>query len=296
MKHLTSDWSGKTDRVSFCSVATDVQTIEISGLTLVPNEDIAYVEFFMSHAFGVKTKYKTAIMPEVVANSYKTLEGKVFNLAHLMRNYAPKQIPRDRILGYVKAVEFVAKPENGWDFNNPPAIRAVAVMHKAAENVIDILASWFTGKNPIGGEWTVSMESSFPDEECGFLVYGDEGVGTFVETTPENLRALGCTYVPCLEAPMELIGCLNTEADDKRDGMISARICREYLDQEVVYLLGGLNGSIRYRGVGLTPASGAMEDEAKISTMLASAPMVDVKDALSPLMELGERAVALLKQ
>ena len=73
--------------------------------------------------------------------------------------------------------------------------------------------------------------------------------------------------------------------DDQRDGINSARICRDYLGQGVVFLLGGLDGKIRYRGVGLTPAEGAREAEARVSQMLASSPMVevDVTEALSPL-------------
>ena len=94
--------------------------------------------------------------------------------------------------------------------------------------------------------------------------------------------------MPALEAPDALIDCLNTDADDARDGHVSRRIVRDFRGQEVIFLLGGLNGQIRYRGVGLTPGNGARETEARVSTMLASAEMVDVREALSPLLELGE--------
>lgn len=293
MKNLNSDWSGKTSRVSFCSVATETQSIEIAGQVLVPNEDTAYVEFFMSHAFPVTTKYRTGIHPAVVANSYATLNHKVLNLGHLMRKYNPKQNPRDRILGTVVAVEFAPMPEGGWKLDeSAPGIRAVAVMHKAAESVMEILMAWFTGENPTGGEWTVSMENSFNEEEGGFLVK-TTGAQTpslepFMEQTPADLLALGYVYCPSMTAPMELLGCLNTAADDKRDGMTSARICRDFEGQPVIFLLGGLDGKIRYRGVGLTPANGAREGEARISQMLASQPMIDASEALSPLAEFGK--------
>ena len=323
MKTLTTHWQGKTSRVSFCSAATEMQSIEIAGQVLVPNEDTAYVEFFMSHGFPVQTLYRTGIHPQVVANSARTLMHKVFNLAHIMRKYNPKQNPRDRILGTVVAVEF-PQPPGGvtcacgcqFEYNeqpesamgsvkcpacekthgqprwtvtslaNAPGIRGVAAMHKAAESVLEILTSWFTGQNPMGGEWTVSMENSFMEEEGGFLVMGSAGVETFCEATPADLKALGYTYVPALTAPAALLECLNNEEDDKREGVKSARIVRDYEKQAVIFLLGGLDGQIRYRGVGLTPADGAREGEARVSTMLASAPMVDVTEALNPLGQL----------
>ena len=325
MKTRLSDWSGKTSRVSFCSAASEVQSIEIAGQILVPNEDTAYVEFYMCHGFPVQTKYRTGVLPQVVANSYRTLNHKVFNLAHLMRKYNPKANPRDRILGTVVAVEFPNPPGAmectcgcAFDFweqaesegrsaggrkcpecellwqpplwtvtslAQAPGIRAVAALHKAAESVMDILTSWFTGQNPQGGAWTVSMENNFFEEEGGFLVTGVAGVEDYAAGTPADLKALGYTYVPAVTAPELLLGCLNNADDDQRDGINSARICRDYLGQGVVFLLGGLDGKIRYRGVGLTPAEGAREAEARVSQMLASSPMVevDVTEALSPL-------------
>ena len=322
MKNLTTNWNGKTSRVSFCSAATEMQSIEIAGQVLVPNEDTAYVEFYMSHAFPVETLYRTGIHPQVVANSHATLMHKVFNLAHIMRKYNPKQNSRDRILGTVVAVEFPKppggitctcgcqfdywqQPEAGgrsmagdrkcpecaylfrppvWSvISPPPGIRAAAAMHKAAESVLEILTSWFTGQNPVGGEWTVSMENSFIAEEGGFLVRGQLGVESFAAATPADLKALGYTYVPAISAPEKLLECMNNEADDARDGIKSSRIVRDFQKQAVIFLLGGLDGQIRYRGVGLTPANGAREGEARVSTMLASAPMVDVQEALNPL-------------
>lgn len=325
-KTLSSSWNGTAERVSFCSVATAQQSITIAGQTLVPNEDTAYVEFYMSHGFPVQTKYRTGIHPQVVANSYQTLNHKVFNLAHLMRKYNPAQNPRDRILGTVVAVEFPELPNGigcacGCRFNwaeepevamgsvkcpqcaavhappqwtvgslaQAPGIRAVAAMHKAAESVLEILQSWFTGENPAGGEWSVSMENSFQEEAGGFLVVRADGhheLDSFLAATPADLRALGYVYVSAQAAPADLLNCLNNTEDDQRDGITSARIRRDFHGQEVIFLLGGLDGKIRYRGVGLTPG-GAMEKEARVSTMLASAPMVDVSAALAPFAEFG---------
>ena len=40
-----------------------------------------------------------------VANSYRSLRGKVLNFAHIMRSYDPERNMRDRIFGTVMAVE-----------------------------------------------------------------------------------------------------------------------------------------------------------------------------------------------
>lgn len=303
MKTHSSYWSGQTKRVSFCSAGLDErQQIEIAGRTLIPDADSAYVEFYLSHCWPVVNKYRTAILPQVVANSYATLQNKVFNLAHLMRKYNPEKIARDRILGTVVAVEFVdgagdaitdLKPEGGFLLAPAPAvaqgIRAVAVMHKAAEGVVDILGNWFTGDKK-WGEWSVSIENSFDEEACGFLVRGGSGLNQladFVADTPAELTALDYIYVPCLSAPRKLLECLNNAADDERDGYSSTRICRDYHGCETLFLLGGLNNAVRYRGVGLAPANTTREAEARVANMLASAPVVDAAAALEPFRSFG---------
>lgn len=319
MKH---DFELKTKRVSFCSASSEVQKIEIAGQVLIPNEDTAYVEFYLSHALPVVNAYKSAVHPRVVANSYQTLNHKVFNLAHLIRSYDPENNPVDRILGTVVAVEFtgapqfkcacgdcvtatwgeaIACPKCGatltqanavWqlmDEENAPGIRAVAAIHKAAQYVVEILTSWFAGKTPMGGVWSVSIENQFQLEDCGFLVNGRNGLESFVASTPAELSDLGMVYVPSDTAPEKLLNCMNNDEDDARDNSISARIVRDYKGQKVILLLGGLDGRIRYRGVGLTSSTQAREKDARVSQMLASEPMVDVASAMEPLNFLGTK-------
>ena len=95
-------------RVSLCAE----RAIEIGGQVLQPDASTAYVEFFLSHAFPVTTVDRTGLHPQVVANSYRTMLHKVFDLNHLMKSYDPAHNLRDRVLGTV-----------------------VAVMHKQAEHV-----------------------------------------------------------------------------------------------------------------------------------------------------------------
>jgi len=64
------------ERVRLCSE----EAIEIAGQMLVPDQTRAYVEFFMAHAFPVVVASDgTALHPQVVANSYRSLLHKVFD-------------------------------------------------------------------------------------------------------------------------------------------------------------------------------------------------------------------------
>jgi hypothetical protein len=92
---------------------------------------------------------------------------------------------------------------------------------------------------------------------------------------------------PC-RTPLGLMDCLNHDADDKAENNFSMRICRDFLGQAVVLLLGGLDCRIRYNGVGLTPG-GAQEDEARVARMLAGEGLLDVSGALAPILEFLEK-------
>jgi hypothetical protein len=252
--------SGPGSRVSFCSG----KAIEINGRMFAPDPYNAYVEFFLSHAFPVVTCDNTAIHPQVVANSHPTMRGKVFDLAHIIRAYNPRENARDRALGTILEVEFVladGQPagDREWkvqgDKAKAPGIRAVAVMHKQLEGVKQILARYADRSV----HWTVSMEQDYFEEDSGFVVKGDKGVEVFAESTPDDLAGLGCVYVPFTAAPRGLRECFNGE---------ESRIEKPFQNQPVVILFGGLDNAIFYKGAGLTPEG--KEEEARVSQMLAS--------------------------
>ncbi len=289
--------------VSFCGK----NALTCAGRTFTPDADLAFVEFHLCYAFPAAITEKTAIWPQVIANSYQSMEGKVFNLNHIMRSYDPEENPRDYILGSIEAVEFPAMPEGGWSITTPenaPSIRAVASMFKAAQQVESILEDWFAGRTPLGdGQWTVSMENSHRISDCGFLVRVadgpvSEGLGSgyydvrnllaeFIETTPAEIAALGFAYVPVEVAPLKLLECLNTEEDDARQKNICTRICRDYCGAETFLLIGGLNNRIRFNGVGLTPRG--KEKPAHVSRMFASgAALLDTENIFSPLHQLAD--------
>ena len=66
-------------------------------------------------------------------------------------------------------------------------------------------------------------------------------------------------YVPAALAPLELLDCFDPE---------KSKITKSYLGRETIILFGGLDGTVRYYGVGMTPAG--REKEAAIGQVLAS--------------------------
>lgn len=287
---------GRARGVQLCSVANDeAQGIAIAGETFVPDAATAYVEFFLSHAFPVyldvpnpgEEPARTAIHPATIANSYRSLRGKVLNLGHLMRAYDPKNNPRDRIFGTVMAVELsgpagpLETPSEGWkvqgDPDLAPGIRAVAAMHKNAEGVQQAIESWENGRTPFSDtQWTVSMENEAYLEDGGFLIRGQRseigGLPEGEDATPGDFRALGWTYVPWVDAPQPLRKTL-------KDGGEIALAMDNYEGHELLFLNGGLNGKLFYYGVALTPAG--KESRARVVRMEASAATPALADKLA---------------
>jgi hypothetical protein len=294
---------GRARGVQLCSASEPGEAgITIAGETFVPDAATAYVEFFLSHAFPVYLDvaepggepYRTTIHPATVANSYRSLRGKVMNFAHIMRSYDPERNVRDRMFGTVMAVELsgpdgpLTMPEGGWkvqgDLSLAPGIRAVAALHKNAEGVLNVIDTWQQGKTPFGGtEWTVSMENEATIAEGGFLLKKIEDGRSKLEEarlteleglgqTPDDFKALGWIYVPWAAAPDDLRSCLDA------GGIIA--VARNFLQTDTspgveprpgvttLFLNGGLNGRLFYFGVALTPL--ARESHARVGRVMAS--------------------------
>ena len=161
-------------------------------------------------------------------------------------------------------------------------------MHKELQGVPEIINTWADGRTVLGdGEWTVSMENELDLAESGFLVEGRFGVELFVEGTPPDLLGMGYVYVPAKIAPLPLLQCVNSAEDDARQQNNSTRIVRQFQNQKTILLVGGLNGSIRFSGVGLTPLG--KEKPARVTKILASEPLPDVTAMLQPLHDLADR-------
>jgi hypothetical protein len=254
--------------------------VTCAGQKFEPDDTKAYVEFYLSHGFPVVTSDRTAIHPQVVANSYGSLLHQVFNLGHVMKAYDPENNARDWILGSVVAVEFPeASGADGWKVQADPAkapgIHGVAVMHKLAEGAAQILGQHMTGKR----RWTVSMETQFFLEESGFLVGESDAFAKDIEfaaeETPTDLQDLGYIYVPWARA-----GPLMEAWDEERTKVKAA-----YQSRQIVFLLAGLDGRVHYNGVGLTPWG--KEPTAAVRQMVAQ------EDLAEAALSLGERVVAL---
>lgn len=267
---------GTARGLQLCAVAAD-RSLTINGRIYTSDHATAYMEFNLSHAFPVyldnaapgEMPERTAIHPQVVANSYRSLAGKVVNLGHIMRAYDPEQHPRDRILGTVMDVEFPPAPAGGWtvqgDPGQAPGIRAVAALHKQAEGVPTILETWEQGRTPFSETpWTVSMESESRRADGGFLVRcgsqaAQYGLDDYVRQTPSDLLALDWVYVPWGMAPAGLLECLKAGEYLGLD--------HEYYGLPTRFLNGGLAGRIAYHGVGLVTLG--KESAAAVSRMVA---------------------------
>ena len=294
MKTMRTTIHGHAKGVQLCSAVESspdgppnlglAKSITIAGQTFVPDAATAYVEFEFSHAFPVyldvpepgQKPARTTIHPQTLANSYRSLLGKVLNLAHIMRSYNPQQHVRDRILGTVMAVELsvpdgpLTTPEGGWkvqgDAAQAPGIRAVAALHKNAEGVMVVLDTWERGKTPFSEtKWTVSMENEAYLDEGGFLIRGQRseirGLPEGQDATPADFRALGWTYVPWAVAPAEMRDLLQVGSE--------VGLAGDYQGRETLFLNGGLNGRMFYYGVALTPLG--KESRAQVLRMEASA-------------------------
>lgn len=256
-------WSG----IELCNAA-----IQIGGQTLEPDKTKAYVEFKLSHAFTkasrVVTAYGTAIHPGTVSNSHLSMLHQVFDLGHKMRAYDTSkerdQIPRDYILGTIVGVDYPQPPAAGWsvDLNAAPAIRAVAVIHKQAEKVPQVLGEHLGGRH----KWSVSMEVDYSMLQSGFIV-GNLDAATqgqkeiLKEQTPPEFNQIGLGYVTVESAPDELLEAFS---------MKTRRVKGNWGKLPVTLLKGGINGQVHFMGVGL--GRYGAEREAEVQQILASDP------------------------
>lgn len=280
-----------TERV-ICSSLNEERSIEIGMFrgenALRPDRYTSWVEFALAHAFPVVTTDGLALHPQVIANSFKGLFAKVFNLGHVIRAYNPEENARDRIVGSIFAAEFPPTPIGGWKVqakrSAAPGIRAVACMHKQAEGVDKILGQHKSGRR----RWTVSRENDYFLEDSGFLIKAGEMASyesvTRKETdrTPKDIAELGLRYVACVDAPEDLL-----DTYDAKNGKMRRK-------DGPVLLVGGLNGYIHFKGTGLTPLG--KEAEAEIQQMLASGAALaldesgssEMADFLAPLKNFSE--------
>lgn len=254
-------------------------SVTVGGQVFTANEDTAFIVFRVARSFPALFPDRgAAFHPGTLANSWQTMQGKVFNFGHQMRSYDKEAYSRDRMLGTVMACEFPKTPIGGWrvpkTVGEAPSIRCVAAMHKAAADVPQILGLHQSGRL----QWEVSMEVNYNYVDCAFAL------------PAENEE--GWEYVPWAEAPADLAKCWGPPPR-KKDG---AWICTgEYKGRKPVILWGGVpgvgsGGNVRFRGTALVTIGA--EPTNQVETILASGD-ADIAARLA-LISIGNRIPGLV--
>jgi hypothetical protein len=247
--------------ISQAELSLCAEPLTVGGQTLVPDATKGYVLFTLGHSYPAITAYRTTLHPAVVARCWPSLLHQVLDLGHELKAY---DAPQDRGLGSVVAVEYPVTPDGGWTLGSAPsgvtapALRGAGVLHKQYADAREVLDQ--------PRRWTVSQEISYALGESGFLVLNPAGLGRTAaalcaRTTPPEAAALGLGYVPCPEAPPELLACYDPA---------TRMVARPWERSSVLLLKGGFTGTLHFMGVGLV-RHGA-EREAAVERFLAAHP------------------------
>jgi hypothetical protein len=281
----------------FGTIALCSNVIELAGERFTPDASKAYAEFTLARGFPVITAYGTCLHPGTVANSFASMKHQVLDYDHRIKAYNPRKndgskedegrIARDHIIGTIVAVDFPRAPLGGWkvgfDKETAPAIHGVAVIHKQAEKVPQILGEHLGGRH----KWSVSLEMEHQFLQGGFVV-GDRAKAKpaqqslMAADTPPELAAGGFGYVTVENAPAALLDCFDL---GKR------RVVGAWQGLPVSFMQGGLNGDVHFMGAGIV-RYGA-EREAEIQQILAHDP--DRLDALTEEELFGSAAIGYLQ-
>jgi len=244
-----------------CQLSLCGDSVKLGGETFTPDEFTAFMEVELSHSLPVITAYGIAILPAVIASSFRSMLYKQVNIDHLVKAYNPTLIPRDRVIGTVVAVEFAKTPEEGWTIPKTraaaPGIRAIIAIGKKLEGVDRIIGQHQSGKK----KRTVSMEVFYSIDEAWFAWKPGRGTPAVDESKEigEGWRA-----VPFNSAPKDMLALWSSE---------KVSITGKWNDTAIVLLMGGIDGEVIYAGIGIVQ-DGA-EDEAEICRLLASHPEAD---------------------
>lgn len=264
------------DGLTFCTDPNDEKNIvELNGQKFTPDGTKGYLKFKLSHSFPVVTSYKQGIHPNVINRSYKTMLHQNLNSEHQLVAYDPQTIGTDKILGAIVAVDFPSMPNGGWTINkdpaNAPGITAVATFAKLARGADRIVGRHLGGRH----KYAVSMEVQYPYKECAFAIEIPAGKEPLFgkSGTPGDMLAAGWEYIPWVDSPDAL---LETFSIKKR------AVTKPYKNRNVVQMIGGLDHSVHYTGVGVVLAGA--EREAEILHMAASQ---KPSDTLAPLFSLA---------
>lgn len=272
------------DRVDlYCGKDRGIEIGEYQGANALVADDFkAYMEFRLVHSLPMVTQHESTWHPNTVFNSFKGLRHQVFNYRHQMAKYKrgkeAAEVQNDRILGTVVAVEFEPAPPGGWRLNKArewngrqgtknPGIRVVTNLPKMAVSADRILGSFQTGRQ----EWTGSIECGAVIAKSSIVLERPHGhaeedlpsLGPDLQAllkkhTPDDLCEAGYWHLPFIEAPEELLNCFDWE---------TRMFARPFKGRRCIDLLGGINGHVDLKGVGLVNYGG--EPTAELVEVLA---------------------------
>lgn len=240
--------------------------IEFNGQKFTPDESKGYFQFQISSAFphGATTR-GTALHPAVIAASYQSMKDQMLNREHRVAAYHKKPgqpVPvEDWVIGAVEAVHF-PNPQGGrWTIStqSSPSVSGVAVYWKAVSAMNKIIGDHMAGRH----KYTVSMEVKYDVNASGFAVAskpGDKAFKPSFSSTPDDFGKAGFDYVPYADAPDEL----RSTYSFKNGG----HIVKQYKGRNAFMMMGGINGTVHYCGMGLVKYGA--EKTASITRMTAS--------------------------
>lgn len=223
-----------------------------SGMKNSPTQFLAYCDFQICSAFPNITGPTASggylgYHPQVLANSYGSLNHQWMNLRHSAKSLAaPDENVRDRMVGCVIATYFPNPPMQGWKIPETaeaaPFITARAVLWKLAEGMDRVLGQHMASRQ----DWSVSIEVSADWDNIGIF--------------DPDTRAI----YPLVDAPDELLSAVTVDKTSQR-----LLIGKKANGRQLAFAYGNTAGAVDFRGVGMTP--NPAERTAKIISMNAEA-------------------------
>lgn len=238
--------------------AGDAPTLHCDGRSFTPDSSTAYAEVFLSHGVPVLTAHGEGLSPWTVKRSFRSMEGKPVNREHRMVAY-DAGAKSDAIIGYVAAVEYAWDGRLATSEDRAVGLRCVVGLHKKAQGMATLL-----GRQQARAEYAVSMEVEYFNSESGFLVRGSG-----LNPTPAEWTAAGWSYIPSALASQELLATRDwkkARMNGRRPGVAGA--CGFYQGMETYWLMGGLDGTVHYAGIGWVKYGA--EPTARVGLVLAS--------------------------
>lgn len=194
------------------------------AVQLGDTEHVAYVPTRMCHSLPKVNRRGRAFFPQVIKNSARSAQDNLVDLDHILKKH---KHPHDKVIGHIKAVSF--DPENTWEVQIASApnqsllipklavpLYALMALFKRTEDGNDIVDQCLKSRR----KWKSSMECVAQPASCGFI-YEDK-------------------YIEFANADSDMIECVE-----------KTRV-RPYKGKNLSFILGGLDGTVDFCGIGLT--------------------------------------------